>query len=530
VRMRPRPLAYHHLLALLLAFFAFTMSALVSRAVFERLPHLEDEVAYLFQAKTLAGGQLTVAIPEPRRAYWQPFVVDYDETGQRFGKYPPGWPLLLAAGVLSGQAWLVNALFAAMTVALVYRLGRELFSPDTGAIAAALTAFSPMALLLNGTLMGHTAALWTAVLFMYALLRVERGRGALRWGALGGLALGLLVINRPLTAVGVAAPFVVYAALRLLAALRGGWRPFAQALRPLLALAAITLIVGAAVPLYSYAATGDPTKNLYTLVWPYDRVGFGECCGRSGHTIEKGIRHLRFDLSLMAADLYGWQVGRITPELQAHLRTESGYWPPLGLSWLLLPFGLLAGARRRWTWLLALSAISLMAAHLAYWIGAQRYSTRYYFEALAALSLISALPLAWLIARSRRRGLVYAALALALVYSLYAYSTPRIQALYRFNEISRETLEGVAARRDGDRPVLVLVSGPDSGDRRVRWRALGALMAVTSPYLDSEIVGAWDTLRPGVRAAILARFPERQVIEMRAEGNFAYFVDAPAAD
>lgn len=174
--MRARPLAWHHLIALLLVFFAAAMSALVSRAVFERLPHLEDEVAYLYQAKTLAGGQLVTAIPEPRRAFWQPFVVDYEPTGMRFGKYSLGWPLLLAPGVLAGQPWLVNALCAALTVALVYRLGRELFGPDAGVIAAALTAFSPMALLLNGTLMGHTAALLAVALFMYALLRVERGR------------------------------------------------------------------------------------------------------------------------------------------------------------------------------------------------------------------------------------------------------------------------------------------------------------------------------------------------------------------
>ena len=522
---RARPLAWHHALALLLAFFAAAMSALVSRAVFERLPHLEDEVAYLYQAKTLAGGQLVIPIPEPRRAYWQPFVVDYGPSGMRFGKYSPGWPLLLAPGVLAGQPWLVNALCAALTVALVYRLGRELFGPDVGVIAAALTAFSPMALLLNGTLMGHTAALTCAVLFMYALWRVERGRHALRWGLLGGAALGLLVINRPLTAVGLGAPFIAYTGLRLLLAGRGGWGAFGAALRPLLALGALALAVSAAIPLYNYAATGDPAQNLYTLVWPYDRVGFGECCGRSGHTLEKGVRHLRFDLSLLAADLYGWQLGDITPELQEHLRTESGYWPLLGLSWVLLPAGLLVGARRRWTWLLALSAISLVAAHAAYWIGSQRYSTRYYFEALAALSLISALPLAWLVRRSGRRWLVYGALAAALVYSLYAYSTPRINALYGFNEISRATLDAIEARRDGARPALVLVSGPASGDNRVRWRALGALMAVTSPYLDSEIVGAWDTQQPGVRAAILDRFPDRQVIEMRAEGNRAEFAD-----
>ncbi len=197
--------------------FTFFMSALVSRTVFERLPHLEDEVAYLFQAKLFARGDAVIESPQPQRAYWQPFVVDYKPTGNRFGKYTPGWPLILAVGVNLGQAWLVNAWLAGLTVALVYRLGREIFTPDVGVIAAALTAFSPFALLLNATLMGHTAALFFTTLFLYAYWRMEQqGRGRLRWGALAGLALGIVVITRPLTALGVAAPLVLWSGVRLI--------------------------------------------------------------------------------------------------------------------------------------------------------------------------------------------------------------------------------------------------------------------------------------------------------------------------
>ena len=172
--MMTRPFPKHALIAVLLAFFAFFMSALVSRTVFERLPHLEDEMAYLFQARTYAGGNLVIPTPEPRRAYWQPFLID--QGGERFGKYTPGWPMQLAVGVLLGQTWIINAFYAALTVALVYRLGREIFNADVGVIAAALTAFSPMALLLDGTLMGHTAALFAATLFLYAYWRIERGK------------------------------------------------------------------------------------------------------------------------------------------------------------------------------------------------------------------------------------------------------------------------------------------------------------------------------------------------------------------
>jgi hypothetical protein len=92
--------------------------------------------------------------------------------------------------------------------------------------------------------------------------------------------------------------------------------------------------------------------------------------------------------------------------------------------------------------------------------------------------------------------------------------------LYRFNWISPQLVEAVDKRRQGDRPVLVLVSGSD-----VRWRAYGSLTVKTSPYLDSDIVVAWDTGGQGVRDSILKMFPDRQVIEMQAVANKSCFQD-----
>jgi len=582
-RTQPTKWPVHRASALALVLFSFFMSAYLSRTVFERLPHLEDEVAYLFQAKVIARGDLVIESPQPRRAFWQPFVVDYE--GKRFGKYTPGWPALLATGVAMGEPWVVNAFFSALAVALVYRFGSELYNRDAGLIAAGLVAFSPMALLLNATLMGHTAALFGVLLFIYAYWRMERGKHPLGWGLVAGLALGAVLANRPLTAAGIALPFVAWSLVRLARALAAGGAHFWSRLKPLVALSVMTIILGASIPIYSAAATGDPTRNLYTLVWSYDTVGFGPCCGRSsergegGHNLERGVRHMRFDLSLMAADLFGWQLGDLTPEAQQHLLYEGDYYPITGVSWILLPFGLWAAFRRRalwvwlwlgvglawlvfifeyqggaltrdptwsyiwlavaglwlvlplavtwrstrpvrdtWSWLLVAVALGLIMAQLAYWIGSQRYSTRYYFEALPALALLSALPLAWL-ARRVGRALVYPLVAAVLIFSLFAYSLPRIGLLYRFNQINQDVIEGVEARREGDRPVLVLISGSN-----VRWRALGSLMAVTSPYLDSDIVAAW-LYSPNVRDQILEQFPDRQIIEMQASENDVWFVD-----
>ncbi|MBI1281051.1 MAG: hypothetical protein GC179_23195 [Anaerolineaceae bacterium] len=638
---------YHHLLALVLVLFSFFMTALVSDRVFEHVPHLEDEVAYLFEAKLLASGHSVIPSPTPARPFWQPFVVDLG--GKRFGKYPLGWPGTLAIGVAAGQPWLVNALLGALTVALVYRLGSEVFNVDTGMIAAALTAFSPMALLLNGTLMGHTAALFSSMLFIYAYWRIERGKYRLRWGIVAGLALGMTLINRPLAGVAVAAPFIAWSGVRLLQAFLVDWKqrnsvevttsppsplsvyregeqtpetPVSQpqsrtlmqtyssliyTLTPLVLLGIFTLILVSVIPAYQYAATGDSRTNLYLLVWSYDRIGFGEGYGAHGHTIEKGIRQTRWDLSMTASDLFGWQTGsmfgadnQIDPKLKDHLLNQGDYWPPspsfgvtlptgnsieipfIGLSWVLLPFGLLLGFKHKWwwwavwlafggllliettglpsatisdptfslawmggyvvwmaipflflvflkpdrqitwTWLLLAVILSLIGLHFTYWIGSQRYSTRYYFEALGAFALISAVPLAWLMKHTGRLP-VYIVLVAMSIYSLYAYSQPRIDVLYRFNWISPQLVEAVEQRREPDRKVLVLVSGQD-----VRWRAYGSLTVKTSPLLDSDIVVAWDTGANGVRDSILKMFPDRQVIEMTAAANKSCFVDKPS--
>jgi MFS family permease len=599
---------WHHGAAVLLALFAFCMSALISERVYERLPHLEDELAYLFQARIFAGGQVVIDSPHPANSFWQPFVVDYEPTGKRFGKYTPGWPAVLAVGTLLGQEWFINAALAALVVALVFRLGKEIFNADVGLIAALLTAFSPAALLLNGSLMAHTAALFFSLLFVYGIWRIERGRQALRWGIVAGIGLGMLAATRPVTTLAIALPFIVWSGVRvgvaLVAVLRGetsaGLRCW-QMLAPLILLSCIALFFAASVPAFSAVATGDPGVNLYELVWGYDRIGFGECCGRNGHNVLKGFRHARYDLSLTSADLFGWQLDPITPELVAHLQNDADYfeatsfgfvllpvglalgmlgysgaqgrrwrllliviwtvgalawsvlpvenhlpsifseqrmtdpafswfWVLLGLAWLYAPLVLLYRWRKSpqipYTWLMAALVLGIVLIQMLYWVGSQRYSTRYYYEALAAAALLTALPLGWL-AQRLSRPLTYALLLLISVAGLYHYSTPRIMALYGYNLIERELVDQVEARRQDERSVLVLVNGETSGDQRVRWRAYGALMGVTSPYLNSPIVVARD-YGGRSREQLLMLFPDRQIIELFAVENKATFIDEPA--
>ena len=86
--------------ALLLSLLAILVTYFVTLKYSEGIPHIEDEIAYVWQAEAIAGGKLTVPSPPSPDSFLVPFVVDYD--GQRFGKYPLGWPVVLAIGVRFG--------------------------------------------------------------------------------------------------------------------------------------------------------------------------------------------------------------------------------------------------------------------------------------------------------------------------------------------------------------------------------------------------------------------------------------------
>jgi hypothetical protein len=391
----------------------------------------------------------------------------------------------------------------------------------------------------------------------------------------------MIIANRPLAALGVALPYAAWSLIRLWGAGQRGGMAFWRTLRPLALLSAVALLFAATIPLFSLVALGDPLASPYTRIWAYDRVGFGECCGRSGHTLAKAFNHLRWDLSLLAADLHGLQLGAIDDAAIEHLRAQADTYPNPGMSFALPALGgLVVFWRRRWHlalwlgigalglalavlapalfdtpagawlwvcgagawlmgggyallarrtrpagWLIMGVALMPFIVHMTYWIGSQRYSTRYYYEALGALALLSALALARLTERLRWRWAA-TLLVIGCVVTLITYSLPRIGVLRGFNGVSQSWIDEARAR-GGDAPLLVIVTGTD-----LSWRAMGSFMAVTSPFLDSPIVAAYNPVRTpgdeGMRQALIERFPDRVVIDLTAQGADAAFAGGAA--
>jgi hypothetical protein len=532
-------------LALALSLLAVLFAALVARHIFENVPHLEDEIAYVWQARLLAEGKLSMPSPSHEKSFLVPFVVDYN--GQRFGKYPPGWPLVLSVGVILGARGLVNAILSGLGVWLTYLLGKRVFGPSVGLLAAALTVTSPFFLINSGSLLSHPLGLVLsagfALLWLYAFGDFSAPpRWAYTLGA--ALLLGFMIVARPFTALGVALPFAMHG-LYLLAF--GGSTPAQrrQTRLHLLGFGALTLALASLHFLWQYRVTGDPFMNPYTLWWEYDKIGFGPGVGvtEEGHNLHIARINTRHSLSAGWRDLFGW----------------AGY------SWLFLPFGLLASLRRIKGLLLGAVFPSLVFIHIFYWIGSELYGPRYYYEGLFSLTLFTALGVAWLAGwpvhsgssrpgnpdelwpaagrampldrlrqvfapawrwvtelsekagdnpavRTVRQYLVPMALVLLVAYNIVYFLPGRLWDMHGLYTISRSDLEPFQSQEAQEfTPALIIVHSE-------RWMSYGALLELEDPLLTSPFIFVWSRGRTADEA-VAADYPERNL--------FHYYVDEP---
>ena len=494
-------------IALVLSLITILVTFYVTDRYFEGIPHLEDEIAYVWQAQAIADGNLTVPSPPQSKSFLVPFVVDYD--GQRFGKYPLGWPVLLAVGIRLGIRSLMNPLLAGLGVWLTYRLGKKVWGETVGMIAAGLTLTSPFFLMNSGSLLSHPFGLVLSLAFTLAWFDGFGDKNAARRllpTLVAGLSLGVLALTRPLTALAVALPFTIHG---LYLMVRADW----QTRRHVLAVGGLALGLAAITFLWQYAVTGDAFLNPYTLWWPYDKIGFGPGYGRmeQGHNLSLAEINTRFSLRVGYSDLLGWGM----------------------YSWIFLPIGLLAVIlRRNWQGLLIGAVFpSLVLLYLAYWVGAWLFGPRYYYEALFSLTLISGAGIAWLAGWPLRPGeswhtysgwkrirpLLVFALVLALVAGNIIYYTPaRLDGLRGLYGMERADLQPFLTKEAQELAPAVIVVHPRT------WMEFGVLLDLQSPNLDSPFIFIFSRDEQS-DDALRAEFPERDFFHYYPQDPYKFY-------
>jgi hypothetical protein len=483
----------------------------------EGIPHVQDDVAYLWQAKIFALGRAWVPAPPDAEAFGQGFILISD--GRWFVKYPPGWPLLLVPGVWAGVPWLINPLCAGLSLALIYATGRRLSGPGTGFWAATLGLLSPFFLFMSGSFMSHPSTLCAVAAALYCFVRLmtedppqpaELSRRQRFLALATGFCLSWAFISREATAAGVALPFVIWGLLdggrAAWTGLRGGAARQQAAARVLLY---GLVLLGTVPPLLVLGAVnqellGDPFRLAQELVGSYDRLGFGPGFGpeAGGHTPALGLYNALSYGRLLALGLFGWP-------------------PPLTFAPLLLALAAALGRpwrAARWDLFLLGGFLGLVAIYFAWWSATGIFGPRYWYEALPFLLLLAGRGIDWLgqgvatvLGRrptpegglGRAGWLVPGALiGILILFNLAQVLPGQWRAYTGYNDVSADSLHRVTAARL-DR-ALVFVALQPAYPRR----DFGKVFFANDPLLRGAVVYARD-LGPDHNRALLAAFPDR---------------------
>jgi len=341
----------------------FLFCSLFSALIFERVPHVNDEIAYLFQAKLFQSGRLYAPSPCAREFFDFPHIIN---NGRWYSIYPPGFPLLLAVGLIFRAPWLVNPLLAALSVLLIYFLGKEIYGPRVGLLAALLSAISPWFLVMSSTMMSHTASMFFIVFFLLFLFRALRRPTAVN-GMLAGIGLGTAFLIRPYNAVLISFPFLVLYIFKMAKKVRERWR---NGLGFVLSLAFLVTIMLA----YNQLTNGHPLRMGYVVSYGQQVLpGFGRAAiPEFTLTPLLAAENIKEYLIALNSDLFKWP-----------LSSFLALFPLLWITWI-------DHESRKKDLLLVLGFLTLLVGYSFYWGTFLLLGARLIFESAALLILLSA--------------------------------------------------------------------------------------------------------------------------------------------
>lgn len=291
---------------------ATVLSAILAVTVYERHPHVQDEVKYLLQARYFANGMLAMPAPPVPDAF-RLYLIDVGPRGW-YSVVTPGWPMILAIGEFLRVPWLVNPVLTGVNVILLYLLARSLYDRRTARVAALLLLCSPMHIFLGMTYMAQPATLTCALLAAVLVQRTRETDGVLTaW--LAGIVVGFCSIVRQLDAL------VLAGLLGLWAIGLGGTRLRVRAIGGLVLGTALT---AAAILPYNAWFTGKGTA--FPIMEYHDRLfapnanayGFGPDRGM-GWELDPNVGHGPIDATInanlnataMNVELLGWSIGSL---------------------------------------------------------------------------------------------------------------------------------------------------------------------------------------------------------------------------
>ncbi len=370
----------HHAFTLIPLSF-LVLAIVYSTFAFGQVPVVEDETAYLFQAKTIAQGAFHAPeVPSSIAGQMDYYLIANSADGW-YATTVPGWSLILALGVVIGLPWLVNPVLGAVSVWLGMVFWRRVTNRDQAVTAGLLMTASPWLLEASASLMTHALVL-ALTLGSWCLIAQAKGFAGDKWRRvsaqllIAGLLMGWIFFTRAVEGV-------------LIGGLTGFWVLWyfgrQRRLMPILAYGLGCLITGSLYFAYNLHMTGDafstPLMVYLNESWGAgaNAFGFGPDIGPPGgwstldlwpgHSLMEAFVNLANGLSALNTELLGWSMGSLSL-LLIYVIWQRPRGPHLAM---------------------AILAAAVIVVHLFYWFTGTFYiGPRYWFGAFFGFVALSA--------------------------------------------------------------------------------------------------------------------------------------------
>lgn len=340
----------------------FALSWLLSWLLFHGEPVIQDSQAQLFHARILASGRWVAAPPAMPEFFAAEHIIT---AGAFYSQYPPGHIVVLALGVLIGAPSIINPLLGALGLLVLRALGSALYGEATGRRAALLGLISPFALFMSSEYMNHASGFLAFGVVLLAAVKMTRGKNTdaslLGWALICGLAMGAVVLVRPLTGV-LCLPVGLYLAAWSL-------RAWQQRIAALLLCGSLAIGIALLLLAWNEMTTGDPFLWGYIVRWgPEHTLGFGIAPWGEPHSPWLGLQHTLSNFDAWNLFLLG------------------GPLPAL----FFVALGVERDRDDAFTWVMVAAPLCVVAIHFAYFFQDLTFGPRYLYEGSVIAFLLAA--------------------------------------------------------------------------------------------------------------------------------------------
>ncbi|MBD3267974.1 hypothetical protein GF373_15010 [bacterium] len=281
--------------------------------VLNGIPHVQDSIAQLFQARIFALGRFYADLPQPWDFFERVYLIP--DNGRFYSIFPPGHALILALGVLLKIPYLINPISSCLIVLLIFFLAKKLFSLYVARLSVIFLSLSPFFIFMGGGYMNHPTCLLFLLLFFHCFLNSlsnPRPRTTIPWLLGAGFFFGMATLTRPQTA-------IVFIPIAFV----WGWREIAPHYKRLILSCAVFCLGGlptaAFLLTFNAHTTGSPfimgyQKNfrgnplgLGTQNWEGRKTGIDQD-REVHHTPLRGFSNFLCNLNGMNYFLFGWPI------------------------------------------------------------------------------------------------------------------------------------------------------------------------------------------------------------------------------